>query len=166
MDPPLAWRTMRASRRREGTSASGWPLQEIRSLQRSCERANPHFIGPPTCNAHTVAIVLQACCAIYTPRPRPPFRMLYTIQYSYWQYRVKAKRQAGKSTEKMLRPWSQQARLTPRRGTVAHLGNYGCWVHIHTGNLSKLRWTPWASEPLFAGVLSAPAVNDLFYEEG
>ena len=31
----------------------------------------------------------------------------------------------------------QQARqLTPRRGTVAHLGNRGCCVHIHTGNLS------------------------------
>jgi len=40
------------------------------------------------------------------------------------------------ATGKMLRPWSQQARqLTPRRGTVAHLGNPGC-VHIHTGNLS------------------------------
>ena len=32
----------------------------------------------------------------------------------------------------MLRPWSQQARqLTPRRGTLAHLGNLGCYVHIH-----------------------------------
>ena len=27
-------------------------------------------------------------------------------------------------------------KLTPRRGTVAHLGNQGGWVHIHTGNLS------------------------------
>jgi len=37
----------------------------------------------------------------------------------------------------MLRPWSQQARqLTPRRGTVAHLRNQGCCVHIHTENLS------------------------------
>jgi len=37
----------------------------------------------------------------------------------------------------MLRPWSEQARqLTPRRETVAHLGNQGCCVHIHTGNLS------------------------------
>jgi len=26
--------------------------------------------------------------------------------------------------------------LTPRRGAVAHLGNRGCCVHIHTGNLS------------------------------
>ena len=41
------------------------------------------------------------------------------------------------ATEKMRRPWSQQARqLTPRRGTVAHLGNLGCCVHIHTWNLS------------------------------
>jgi len=41
------------------------------------------------------------------------------------------------STEKMLRPWSQQARqLTPRRGAVAHLGDRGCCVHIRTGNLS------------------------------
>jgi len=38
----------------------------------------------------------------------------------------------------MRRPWSQQARqLTPRRGTVAHLGNRGCCVHIHTGNLTR-----------------------------
>jgi len=54
----------------------------------------------------------------------------------------------------MLRPWSQQARqLTPRRGTVAHLGNQGCCVHIHTGNLSIVhppgavraveRWRGW-----------------------
>jgi len=36
----------------------------------------------------------------------------------------------------MLRPWSQQARqLTPRRGTVAHLGNRGCCLHIRV-NLS------------------------------
>jgi len=42
------------------------------------------------------------------------------------------------ATEKILRPWSQQARqLTPRRGTVAHLGNRGCCVHIHMGNLSR-----------------------------
>jgi len=41
-----------------------------------------------------------------------------------------------RSTEKMLRPWSQPARqLIPRRRTVAHLGNLGC-IHIHTGNLS------------------------------
>jgi len=37
----------------------------------------------------------------------------------------------------MPRPWSQQAQqLTPRRRTVAHLGDLGCCVHIHTGNLS------------------------------
>jgi len=43
------------------------------------------------------------------------------------------------TTEKMLRPWSQQARqLTPQCGTVAHLGNQGCCVHIHTGNLSRV----------------------------
>jgi len=42
-------------------------------------------------------------------------------------------------TEKLLRPWSQQARqLTPQRGTVAHLGNRGSCVHIHTGNLSTI----------------------------
>ena len=28
------------------------------------------------------------------------------------------------------------AKLTPRRGTVTHLGNQGCCVHIYTGNLS------------------------------
>jgi len=38
------------------------------------------------------------------------------------------------ATEKMPRPWSQQARqLTPQKITVAHLGNQGCCVHIHTG---------------------------------
>jgi len=38
------------------------------------------------------------------------------------------------ATEQMLRPWSQQARqLTLRRRTVAHLGDQGCSVHIHTG---------------------------------
>jgi len=42
-------------------------------------------------------------------------------------------------TENMLRPWSQQARQpTPRRETVAHIGNQGCYVPIHTGNLSPL----------------------------
>ena len=45
----------------------------------------------------------------------------------------------------MLRPWSQQARqLTPRRGTIAHLGNRGCCCfHIHTGwhaPSSRHRW--------------------------
>jgi len=41
------------------------------------------------------------------------------------------------ATEKMLRPSAQKARqLTPRRGTVTHLGNQDCCVHIHTGNLS------------------------------
>jgi len=40
-------------------------------------------------------------------------------------------------SEKMPRPWSQQTRqLTSRRGTVAHPGNRGCFVHIHTGNRS------------------------------
>jgi len=49
----------------------------------------------------------------------------------------------NRATEKMLRPWSwsQQARqLTPRRGTVAHLRNQGCCVHIHTGNLLRVKY--------------------------
>ena len=29
------------------------------------------------------------------------------------------------------------AKLTPRRGTVALLGNQGCCVHIHAGILSR-----------------------------
>ena len=42
--------------------------------------------------------------------------------------------------EEMLRPLSRQARqLTPRRGTVAHLGNRGRCDHIHTGTLSLRR---------------------------
>ena len=41
-----------------------------------------------------------------------------------------------RATDKLPRPWSQQARqLTPRRGTVAHLGNQFFGVHIHMGNL-------------------------------
>jgi len=45
-----------------------------------------------------------------------------------------------RATEKMLRSWSQQVQqLTPRRGTVAHPGNLGCCVDIHTGNLSLPR---------------------------
>ena len=56
---------------------------------------------------------------------------LYT-QRGRWGGRV--------AREKMLRPWSQQARqLSPRRGMVAHLGNRGCCVHTHTGNLSVAR---------------------------
>ena len=43
----------------------------------------------------------------------------------------------GALRQKMLCPWSQQTRqLTSRRGTVAHIGNRGCCVHIHTGNIS------------------------------
>jgi len=35
--------------------------------------------------------------------------------------------------------WTKQARpLTPRKGTVAHLGNQGCCIHVHTRNLSGL----------------------------
>ena len=45
------------------------------------------------------------------------------------------------TTEKILRPWPRQARqLIPRWGTVAHLGNQGCCVHIHTENLSNRMW--------------------------
>ena len=45
------------------------------------------------------------------------------------------------------------AKLTPRRGTVAHLGNRGCCVHIHTGNLSVAVY--WPERRLRARCLSA-----------
>jgi len=46
-------------------------------------------------------------------------------------------------TEKMLLSRSQQARqLTRRSGTVAHLGNRGCCLHIHTGNLTMCYLVP------------------------
>jgi len=35
---------------------------------------------PPTCIAHTIAVLLHDYSAIYDP-PRPLFRMPYTIQY-------------------------------------------------------------------------------------
>jgi len=57
----------------------------------------------------------------------------------------------------MLRPWSQQARhLTPRRGTVAHLGNRGrLCSHSHGESIAQVwcplpprrRPVPWAGEP-------------------
>jgi len=55
------------------------PKQDIRSLQRFCEHANHHFIPPPTCNAHTLAIVLQDYCAIYAPLPTP---LLYATHHT------------------------------------------------------------------------------------
>jgi len=47
------------------------------------------------------------------------------------------------------------AKLTPQRGTVAHLGNQGCCVHIHTGNLSLV-----TCRVLFA---RAPVIRLCFY---
>jgi len=62
-------------------------------------------------------------------------------------------RRRQRATEKMLRPWSQQARqLTPQRRTVSHLGNQGCCVHIHTGNLSRARADHWGGQWAAQGV--------------
>jgi len=53
---------------------------------------------------------------------------------------VRVRVRINPSTETLLRPWSQQARLlTPRGETVAHLGNQGCCAHMHTGNLSVVQ---------------------------
>ena len=49
--------------RRLSASAVTWPSQDIRLCQRFCKQVNHPFIGPPTCNAHTVAIFLHDCCA-------------------------------------------------------------------------------------------------------
>ena len=55
----------------------------------------------------------------------------------------------------MLRPLSQQARqLTPQKRTVAHLGNQGCCVHIHTGNLSRVSSVEFAQAAVHFGSLS------------
>jgi len=65
--------------------------------------------------------------------------------------------------EKMLRPWSQQVQqLTPRRGTVAHLENQGCCVHIHTGNLSVRDPLLYLSLYRHNGVSSSPEIRDSF----
>ena len=86
-----------------------WPLQEIRLL-----------VFPPS----------RRCQRLRDDGVRP--------EQHRSGHRTKALQGGG--TEKMLRPWSQQARqLTPRGGTFAHLGNQGCCVHIHTGNLSLPR---------------------------
>jgi len=45
------------------------PLQDILLLQGFCARINPLFNTPPTCIAHTIAILLHDYCAIYDPPP-------------------------------------------------------------------------------------------------
>ena len=57
----------------------GWPSQDIRLRQRFCEQVNHPFIAPPTCNAHTVAMVLHDYCARYAP---PLTLLLYAIHHS------------------------------------------------------------------------------------
>ena len=48
-------------------------------------------LPPPTCTAHSSAILLHASCAIYDPpRPPPAYAIHHTILAM--QYRVKAKR--------------------------------------------------------------------------
>jgi len=55
------------------------PLHDIRLLQRFCARANHHLSAPPTCNTHTVAIVLHDCCAGYAP---PPTHLVIAIHHT------------------------------------------------------------------------------------
>jgi len=74
----------------QGNPGGNWPLHDILSRLGFCARTNPPVFCPfPTCIAHTIEILLQYCCA-----RNDPLRMLvcmpYTIQYWYWQYRVKA----------------------------------------------------------------------------
>jgi len=57
-----------------------WPLQDILSRLGFCARINHPLIAPPTCIAHTVAILLQCDCAIFDPLPTPRFHAIhYTI---------------------------------------------------------------------------------------
>jgi len=54
----------------------------------------------------------------------------------------------GTRTEKMLRLWSQQARqLTPRRGTVAHLGSQGLLCSHSHGKSTEGISEMWLCEP-------------------
>jgi len=61
----------------QSPGAARWPLQDIRfrSLQRFCERANHHFIAPPTCNAHTIPLQysIARLPRKVRPSPDPPF---------------------------------------------------------------------------------------------
>jgi len=59
---------------------SSFPLQDLFSLLGFCARINQLFIAPPTCIAHTVAILLQYYCAIFEPLPTPsPYAIHHTI---------------------------------------------------------------------------------------
>ena len=77
---------------KEQTWAGIWPLQDIRSLQRFCERANHHCIAPPTCTAHTVAIVLHDYCARYAPPSTLP---LYALHHTILVIAILCQGQAG-----------------------------------------------------------------------
>jgi len=64
-------------------------FQDLVSLHGFCTRVNHPIIGPPTCIARSIAILVHVHCAIYDAPPTP-LCMSHTIQYWQWQYRVKA----------------------------------------------------------------------------
>jgi len=53
------------------------PIHDILSRVCFCARINHPFIAPPTCIAHTVAILLQYYCAIFDPLPTPCFHVIH-----------------------------------------------------------------------------------------
>jgi len=70
---------------------SSYPLQDIVLLQ-SCIVGEYHpFIAMPPPASPTLLQYYCTPIARYTTPHRPPLLMPYTIQYLWWQYRVKAK---------------------------------------------------------------------------
>jgi len=49
----------------------------ILSLIGFCARTNYHCIAPPTCIAHTVAILVHYYCTIFNPLPTPRFHAIH-----------------------------------------------------------------------------------------
>ena len=49
-----------------------WPLQDIVCFEAVVHESTIFSVPPPTCIAHTVAILLQYDCAIYASPPTPP----------------------------------------------------------------------------------------------
>ena len=89
------------------------PLQDIVSLQSFIAAVNHPFIAPPPLAEPTLLQYHRTTIgSIYAPPHRPPCCMPYTIQYWWWQYRVKAN-------------WYTPAGVAPPRLTT-------CRAHLHT----------------------------------
>jgi len=79
------WRTSLTTRPHRGRVSRGWyegqhqswPLHDILLRLCFCARINHPFIAPPTCIAHTVAILLQYYRATFHPLPTPRFHVMH-----------------------------------------------------------------------------------------